>query len=67
LQINIVGSHESSIILSLPRLDSAREEDVAPFVVVVVVAAAVAAVVVVVVVSGLIQGLGELIIGEFII
>lgn len=53
LRIDIVGSHESSIIVGLPRLDSAREEDVvadvsvaAPLVLVVVVAVVVVVVVV---------------------
>lgn len=64
----MVGSHESSIIVGLPRLDSAREEDVAPLVVVATVAVAVVLVVVVaVVVSDLVQGIGKLIIGKFII
>lgn len=63
LRIDVVGSHESSIIVGLPRLGSAREEDVAPLVV-----AVAAVVVVVVVVSDLVQGLGEfIIIGKFII
>lgn len=50
LRIDVVGSHEFSIIVGLPRLDFAREEDVAPLLDVVAAAAAVDVVVVVVVV-----------------